>query len=81
MATAFTAVLMFKVQKMLCFLFLRQSILTNEKVTIKNVPDLIDVENMAKILRSLGASVVKNGKNVEIHADNLKSSGNIPRSG
>ena len=30
------------------------SILTNEKVTIKNVPDLIDVENMAKILRSLG---------------------------
>ncbi|HHT83409.1 MAG: UDP-N-acetylglucosamine 1-carboxyvinyltransferase [Christensenellales bacterium] len=50
------------------------SILTNEKVTIKNVPDLIDVENMAKILRSLGASVVKNGKNVEIHADNLKSS-------
>ncbi len=50
------------------------SILTEKKITIKNVPNLIDVDNMIKILQSLGAEVKRTNSSVEIIAGNLKSS-------
>lgn len=50
------------------------TVLTDEKVIIKNVPDLVDVHNMARILNSLGADVVRRGNTTEITAKDLKSS-------
>lgn len=50
------------------------SILTEKKIIINNVPNLIDVDNMIKILQSLGAEVTRGNSSVEIIADNLKSS-------
>lgn len=50
------------------------AILTEEKVTIRNVPDLLDVHNMSKILHSLGADVKIENNITEISASSLKSS-------
>ncbi|MFW5780203.1 MAG: UDP-N-acetylglucosamine 1-carboxyvinyltransferase [Bacillota bacterium] len=50
------------------------AMLTDEKIIIKNVPNLIDVHNMSKILSALGAEIkIQSGK-AEISAVNLKSS-------
>jgi UDP-N-acetylglucosamine 1-carboxyvinyltransferase len=49
------------------------SILTDEKVIIKNVPNLIDVHNMSQILMSLGVDVIRYGNIAEITAQKLKS--------
>ncbi len=43
------------------------SILTKDKVVISNCPALLDVANMANILESLGATVVREGNLVEIN--------------
>lgn len=47
------------------------ALLTDEEVVIHNCPDLLDVDNMSRILRSLGADVEKHGENVKIVAKNL----------
>lgn len=50
------------------------AILTEEKVKIRNVPDLIDVHNMSRILSSLGADVKIKNNITDISASSLKSS-------
>lgn len=52
---------------------LAAAVLTNEKVTVTNVPRLIDVDNMIKILRSLGVSAEAIGDAVIVHAEKLTS--------
>lgn len=42
------------------------ALLTEEEVVIHNCPNLLDVENMARILRSLGADVERHGDSVKI---------------
>ena len=42
------------------------ALLTEEEVVIHNCPDLLDVDNMARILRSLGADVERHGNSVKI---------------
>ncbi|MFA5450074.1 MAG: UDP-N-acetylglucosamine 1-carboxyvinyltransferase [Clostridia bacterium] len=49
------------------------ALLTDEKVRIHNCPDLADVTNMGKILRSLGAEVERHGNTIEISGETLIS--------
>lgn len=49
------------------------SILTEDKIIIENVPNLIDVHNMTQILMALGVDVVRYGSHTEIVASKLKS--------
>lgn len=49
------------------------SILTEDKIIIENVPNLIDVHNMTQILMSLGVEVIRYGNIAEIKASRLKS--------
>lgn len=49
------------------------SLLTDDNVVITNVPTLIDVDNMIRILRSLGVEVEKNGDKVRINAAEMNS--------
>lgn len=52
--------------------------LTSEPVTLENVPEIADVENMLNILDSIGASVEKRGEGkVRIHAKG-EVDGNLP---
>ncbi len=55
------------------------ALLTDEEIIIKNVPNLIDVDNMIKIICSLGAIVKKDEHNISIKAQDI-SSHNIPNS-
>ena len=49
------------------------SILTNEPVTLHNIPDIADTGVMLEILKALGASVKSAGKNSwTIHAKDIK---------
>jgi UDP-N-acetylglucosamine 1-carboxyvinyltransferase len=41
---------------------LASTILTNKKITIKNIPIVKDVETMAKLLNTIGATVKLNKK-------------------
>ena len=50
------------------------SILTDKKVVIKNVPNLVDVHNMGKILTLLGAEIDYKDKVAQITTKNMKSS-------
>jgi len=52
------------------------TLLTREKCVIRRVPDLSDVNFMAKILMSLGAKVVVEGDTVTVRAARLKPVGN-----
>src|SRR6185503_18604511 len=52
------------------------TLLTGEKCVIRRVPDLSDVNFMAKILMSLGAKVVVEGDTVTVGAAKLKPVGN-----
>jgi UDP-N-acetylglucosamine 1-carboxyvinyltransferase len=52
------------------------TLLTGEKCVIHRVPDLSDVNFMAKILMSLGAKVVVDGDTVTVRAAKLKPVGN-----
>ncbi len=47
------------------------TMLTNEPVTINNLPDIIDVNRLIKLIEYLGADVSKNGNSVTIKADNI----------
>jgi len=39
------------------------TLLTSEEVTLHNVPDILDVQNLIELIRTLGVSVVRNSKN------------------
>ena len=49
-----------------CLPILAATLLTDEKCTISNVPDLKDVNTMISILEALGRQVKKNGDIVEV---------------
>ncbi|NCA92802.1 UDP-N-acetylglucosamine 1-carboxyvinyltransferase [bacterium] len=55
------------------------ALLTEEEIIIKNVPDLIDVDNMIKIICNIGAVVKKEEHTVSIKAQDITSH-NIPNS-
>ncbi len=55
---------------------LAATLLTPEKCVIRRVPDLSDVQFMAKILMSLGAKVELDGDTVTVRAAKLKPVGN-----
>ena len=39
------------------------TLLTSEEVTLHNVPDILDVQHLIELIRTLGVSVVRNSKN------------------
>ena len=47
------------------------ALLTREKLFIKNVPNITDIDVMSNILRTLGAKLSKGSKVLEIDASNL----------
>lgn len=55
------------------------TLLTQEEINIKNVPNILDVNNLIQLLRDIGVSVVKNGegdftfKADEVNLDYLQS--------
>ncbi|OGJ43299.1 UDP-N-acetylglucosamine 1-carboxyvinyltransferase [Candidatus Peregrinibacteria bacterium RIFCSPLOWO2_01_FULL_39_12] len=51
------------------------SMLTKEKVILKNVPNIADIHTMIKILRAFGAKIKFQNNEMEISARNLKSNG------
>ena len=51
------------------------SMLTKEKVILKNVPNIADIHTMIKILRAFGAGIKFQNNEMEISARNLKSNG------
>ena len=52
---------------------LAATLLTSEKITIHNVPDILDVRVMMEIMEKLGVSITKLDKNsVEIDASSLR---------
>ena len=49
------------------------TILTDEPVRIKNVPDILDVNNLIKLLREIGVKVTQNSRNdYTFQSDELK---------
>ncbi len=50
------------------------SLLCPEDCRLHNVPDLVDIKSMSKILTALGAKIVKNGSTVDIDARNIDPS-------
>ena len=54
------------------------SLLTDEKIIIHNVPDIIDVNNMLKIAKNLGVTVSKSGNTLQLQASNITST-KIPK--
>ncbi len=48
-------------------------VLGKGKVTLRNVPDLTDIDNMSEIIRFLGGTVEKNGSTVIIDSTDLSS--------
>lgn len=48
------------------------TLLTSEKVTIHNVPDILDVNNLIQLLRDMGVKVSREGVNAySFQADEL----------
>ncbi len=56
---------------------LAATILTDETCTINGVPELKDVSTMLDILESLGCSVTRNEKTLEINTSTVKISNEI----
>ena len=52
---------------------LAASILTDEQVKIRGVPQITDVENMLRILRELGCTIKRRGENTLIDSVNAIS--------
>ena len=49
------------------------SLLTSEKVTLHNIPDIRDVQNLIELLREVGVSVIRTGKHdYTLQADQLR---------
>lgn len=46
-------------------------VLTDEKLTLENVPKILDVENMLRLLADLGVTVSRRGHTVELRAGQL----------
>ncbi|MPZ99587.1 MAG: UDP-N-acetylglucosamine 1-carboxyvinyltransferase [Dehalococcoidia bacterium] len=53
---------------------LAAALLTADPVTLRNVPEIADIGEMAEILRALGAEVVIDGERVDVQAAELTSS-------
>ena len=51
---------------------LAASVLTNEPLVLENVPDILDVENMLRLLADLGVAVSRRGHAVELCAKKLR---------
>ena len=49
------------------------ALLTDEPLTLRNVPPLTDIDGMAKILMSMGVSVERSDETVRLHAATLTS--------
>ncbi|MDR3262693.1 MAG: UDP-N-acetylglucosamine 1-carboxyvinyltransferase [Clostridiales bacterium] len=49
------------------------SVLTEEDVVLKNCPDLVDIANKLKIINSMGAKALYNGKDIFINAKNASN--------
>ncbi|HJN35906.1 MAG: UDP-N-acetylglucosamine 1-carboxyvinyltransferase [Prochlorococcus sp.] len=47
------------------------SLLTQDKLTLHNIPQLTDIDGMAEILASMGVSVSRNAENIELQANRL----------
>ena len=45
------------------------ALLTEEEVVLHNCPDLLDVDNMARILQSIGADVERHGETIKIRGN------------
>lgn len=43
------------------------TVLTDDSVVLRNCPDIVDVENMLKLLQSMGKNVVRNRDTVEVN--------------
>ena len=54
------------------------AMLTDEEVVLHNLPDIIDANGMLNLARHAGASVVRNGSDVTIRAENIARS-DLPR--
>ena len=50
---------------------LAASLLTNEKITLQNVPRLTDIEKMGNILKNLGVNLIDKNNNLEIDSKNI----------
>lgn len=50
---------------------LSASILTHEKVTLHNCPDIKDVDSMLKILIGLGCKIEKNGSSITVDSSTI----------
>ena len=50
------------------------SLLCDEKVKITNIPDIVDVNNMIKILQKIGAKVKKSGDCIAIDPSKIENS-------
>ena len=48
------------------------SLLTSEKVTIGNIPDIRDVNNLIELLRDVGVKVSRSGDTITFQADELR---------
>jgi len=48
------------------------SLLTSEKVTIGNIPDIRDVNNLIELLRDVGVKVSRSGDTITLQADDLR---------
>lgn len=49
------------------------TLLSNDKIVLKNLPNLSDIEKMLNIIRSLGGAVVKENRNVIIDTSGINS--------
>ncbi len=50
------------------------TLLTDQEVTINNLPDILDVQHMLEAIQSLGASVERHENSVKIHAKEIHCS-------
>lgn len=49
------------------------SLLTDKKIVLQNIPDVVDVRTMIQLVRHLGASIEFKRRRLSIHASRLKS--------
>src|SRR3989338_4072751 len=55
------------------------SLLTKEKVTLENVPDIEDVHSMIEILKSLGSKISFSKNTLTIESKTLRKSTSLPK--
>jgi len=47
------------------------SLLSKDTLKLKNIPKLVDIENMSKLLRNYGATIKSNRDNIEINCKKI----------